>query len=176
MSHCRSFVLPLLVLAGCAASTVVVRVDDTTPETREVQKMDCGSYDTRGEALRVGVDFGVLFGIVRGGPYVEQARVAGVNWDRSVHHMVAQYKELCSRYNTGGVSLAAYNTRLAEIDQLWAEAQGIRQSIDDTIRGHGKESFGELERDTGDKAASPDQERQRIAGAIDSLVMKLGAR
>jgi hypothetical protein len=99
-----------------------------------------------------------------------------MNWDKSVHHMVAQYKELCSRFNSGGISQAAYDQRVAEIDQLWAEAQGIRQNALEVIRGHGQESFNELDRSSGDTPASLDESRQRVVGAIDALVLKLGAR
>jgi hypothetical protein len=165
-----------LFLLACSPATVNLRVDDVGTETREVQKQDCSTYDTRGEALRAGIDFGVLFGAARGGVYVEKSKIAGVNWDKSVRYMVLQYKELCGRYNSAGLSLAAYNTRLAEIDQLWAEAQGIRQSIDETIRGHGQASFAELDRETPGKSAPSDDDRQRIAGAIDALVAKLGAQ
>jgi hypothetical protein len=170
------FLFGLLSLAGCASNTVVVRVDDNSPETREVQKMDCRVYDTRGEAMRTGIDFGVLFGLVRGGPYVEQAKISGVKWDRSVNQMIAQYKEVCSRFNSGVVSQAAYNVRVAEIDQLWAEAQGIRQSADEAIRSHGRESFGELERSTQDNPGAGNDQRQSIVVAIDALVIKLGGQ
>ncbi len=165
----------ILSVTGCASSnTIVVRVDDDSAETREVQKMDCRVYDTQGESMRVGIDFGLLFGLVHGGPYVEQAKVSGVKWDKSVNHMVAQYKEVCSRFNSGGLSQSAYSQRIAEIDQLWAEAQGIRQSADEAVRSHGKESFNELEQSTGDGGVV--EQQHRIAGAIDALASRLGAQ
>jgi len=170
------FVLGLVSITACGSNTVMVRVDDSSTEMREVQKMDCGVYDTRGEAMRTGLDFGLLFGVVRGGPYVEQARIAGINWDRSVHSMVAQYKELCSRFNSGGISQTGYNQRVAEIDQFWAEAQGIRQNAQEVVRGHGQSSFTELDRSTADSPSSTEDSRQSIAVAIDALVVKLGAR
>jgi hypothetical protein len=171
------FALGLLSLAACATSnTVNVRVDDDSSETREVQKMDCSSYDTRGESLRVGLDFGLLFGLVSTGPSVQTAKVTGMNWDKSVHHMVAQYKELCSRFNSGGISQSAYSQRVAEVDQFWAEAQGIRQNAEDAIRGRGQASFGELDRAAPDNASSSDESSQSIAVSIDILVSKLSAR
>jgi len=170
------FVFALVALVGCASNTIVVRVDESGPETREVQRMDCRVYDTRGEAMRTGIDFGILFGLVHGGPYIEQAKVSGVKWDKSVNQMVAQYKELCSRFNSGGVSQGAYNQRLAEIDQLWAEAQGIRQNADEAIRSHGRESFGELDRSTPDSPGEGNNQRQNIVVAIDALVIKLGGQ
>lgn len=169
-------VLGLLSVSACASNTVAVRVDDSSSEMREVQKLDCSVYDTRGEAMRVGLDFGLLFGLVSVGPSVGQAKVTGMNWDKSVHHMVAQYKELCSRFNSGGISQTSYDVRVAEIDQLWAEAQGIRQSAQEIIRGHGKESFNELDQSPADSSSSLDENRQRIVGAIDALVVKLGAQ
>ncbi len=170
------FVFVLLSLAGCASNTVVVRVDDNGPETREVQKLDCSVYDTRGDVMRTGIDFGILFGVSQGGPYVEIAKSAGVKWDRGVNLMVNQYKEVCSRFNSGGISQSAYNTRVAELDQLWAEAQGIRQSADETIRSHGQGSFNELDRATPDNPGAPNEQRQRIVVAIDALMVRLGAQ
>ena len=169
-------VFALLSLVGCASNTIVVRVDDNGPETREVQKMDCRVYDTRGEGMRSGIDFGILFGLVHGGPPAEQAKLSGAKWDRGVNQMVGQYKELCSRFNSGGISQSAYNQRLAEIDQLWAEAQGIRQSADEVIRTHGRESFAELDRSTPDSPAAATDQRQSIVVAIDALVIKLGGQ
>ena len=90
--------------------------------------------------------------------------------------MFAQYKELCSGFNSGGVSQTAYNQRVAEIDQFWAEAQGIRQNVQDAIRGHGQSSFNELDQSTADSASGSEDSRQSIAVAIDALVSKLGAR
>jgi hypothetical protein len=172
--YCCAFAL--LSISACGSNTVMVRADDTGTEMREVQKMDCGVYDIRGESMRAGLDFGLLFGVVRGGPYVEKAKIAGINWDKSVHQMVAQYKELCSRFNSGGISQAAYGQRVAEIDQFWAEAQGIRQNAEEVIRGHGQSSFNELDRSSADGASSGEESRQSIAVAIDALVIKLGAR
>lgn len=163
---CLSFGVTMI--AACA-STVMVRVDDNSPETREVQKMDCSVYDNNGQALRSGADFGAYFGPSRGGPYV-------ASWERSVLTLVGQYKELCARHNSGAISLAAYNTRLAEIDQLWAEAQGIRQSVDETIRGHGRDSFNELEGATSRSGAISNDDAERVAAAIDALAGKLGGR
>ena len=169
----RHSILVAVMLAGCA-STVMVRVDDDKPEMREVAKQDCSAYEQRGEELRGGLDFGALLGMVRGGPYVEQARTASANWDRGIHAMVAQYKELCSRFNSGAISLAAYDRRVAEIDQFWAEAQGIRQSADDAIRGRGQKAWGELDRTPAD--ASSYDDGKRIAASVDALVAKLGVR
>jgi hypothetical protein len=176
MFSSRYCLLVLFASLACSSATVNLRVDDNGPATREVQKIDCSAYDTRADSLRAGIDFGLLFGVVRGGPYVEKSRTTGVNWDKSVHQIVVQYKEVCSRYNSGAVSLASYDVRLAEIDQLWAEAQGIRQGIDTAIRARARESFDELERSTADSPKSSDEDGQRIASAIDDLVAKLGAQ
>lgn len=165
-----TFALGALLLAGCASTTVRVPVDDSGQEFREVQRLDCGVYDERTRSLTVGLDVSLLFGTVRGGPSVTSAEAVGVKWDRSVQGIVAQYKELCARFNGGGVSQSAYAARLAEIDQLYAEAAGIRQSADDVIRGHSRAAFADLDRETGGAASAP---AQQVASNIDALHAKV---
>lgn len=172
----HSMLLPLLglvaPLAGCASSTVKVPVTDGASEFREVQKLDCRVYDERQKSLTVGLSFSALFGAVAGGPHVTVAESTGVKWDKSVQFIVAQYKEVCSRYNAGAVSQASYDTRIAEIDQLYQEALGVRQSADALIRGHSREAFGELDKETGagDRIAAA----QQVVSAVDALFAKTG--
>jgi hypothetical protein len=159
---------------GCAASTVRVPIADGASETREVQKIDCSVYDTREKSLTVGLSFSTLFGAVEAGPYVKTAEVTGVKWGKSAQMIVAQYKELCARYNSGAVSQPSYDNRLAEIDQLYAEAQGVRASADSVIRGHSKEAFADLDNNT----SPPDRigEAQAVVSSVDALYAKLGGQ
>jgi hypothetical protein len=163
-----------LVLAGCAASTVRVPIADGASEAREMQKIDCSVYDTREKSLTVGLSFSTLFGAVEAGPYVKTAEVTGVRWGKSAQMIVAQYKELCARYNSGAVSQPSYDNRLAEIDQLYAEAQGVRASADSVIRGHSKEAFADLDNNT----SPPDRigEAQAVVSSVDALYAKRGGQ
>jgi hypothetical protein len=166
--------LTLASLAGCAASTVRVPIADGASETREMQKIDCSVYDERTKSLTLGLSFSALFGTVSAGPYVTTAETTGVKWDKSAQMIVAQYKELCARYNSGAVSQPSYDNRLGEIDQLYAEAQGIRASADSVIRGHSKEAFNDLDANT----SPPDRigEAQAVVSSVDALYAKLGGQ
>jgi hypothetical protein len=141
-----------------------------------VQKLDCGVYDERGKSLTVGLNFSLLWGGATGGPSVQRAQTAGVKWDKSVQFIIAQYKELCGRYNSGGISQASYDRRLGEIDQLYAEAAGIRQSADDIIRRHSQGAFSALDRQTAGEAETGGQgaEAEQVASAVDALTAKVG--
>jgi hypothetical protein len=158
--------LAALVLAGCASTSIRVPVDDRGLEYREVQKLDCGVYDERTRSLTVGLNLSLLFGTVQGGPSVTSAETVGMKWDRSVQGIVAQYKELCSRFNGGALSQTAYAARLAEIDQLHAEAAGIRRSAEDLIRARSQTAFADLDRETGDQGSAPSEQ---VASSIDTL-------
>jgi hypothetical protein len=152
---------------GCAGpSTVRIPVDDTAKEYREVQRIDCGVYDERTRTLTAGINLTLLFGAASGGPSVGRSDTVGVKWERTAQGIVAQYKELCARHNAGAISQAGYDTRVAEIDQLYAEAMGIRQSADQAIREHSRESFSELDHET---AGGNPGAAQAIAANIDAL-------
>lgn len=157
-----------LLLGACAASTVQVPIADGASETKEVQRLDCRQWDEKTKSLTVGLNFSVLFGAASAGPSVTSAETIGVKWDKSAQFIVAQYKELCNRFNAGAVSMPSYESRLGEIDQLYMEAQGIRQNADAAIRGHSKEAFGELDKETGGGGADPAQ----VASAIEGFYAK----
>jgi hypothetical protein len=161
--------------AGCAATTVRVPIADGASETRETQKLDCGVYDERTKSLTVGLSFSALFGAAAAGPYVTSAETAGVKWEKAAQMVVAQYKEVCSRYNAGAISQPSYDSRISEIDALYAEAQGIRASADSVIRGHSKEAFADLDKNTsegGDQIA----QAQQVVVSIDVFYAKVGGQ
>jgi hypothetical protein len=159
-------------VAGCASTTVRVPIADGASETHEVQKLDCRVYDERTKSLTVGLSFSLLFGAASAGPYATTAETTGVKWGKSAQMIVAQYKELCSRYNSGAISQPSYDARINDIDQLYAEAEGIRQSADSVIRGHSKEAFADLDKNTsppGDQVA----EAQQVVSSVDAFYSKL---
>ena len=158
-------------VGSCGSSTVRVPIADGSDQYREVQKIDCSVYDTRRKELTVGLNFSLLFGAASAGPQVTSATETGVKWDKSVQAIVAQYKELCARFNAGAISQPSYDARLGEIDQLWSEAQGIRQSADTVIRGHSDKAFGELDKETGGGANA---DAQQVVASVDNLYSKVG--
>ncbi len=160
--------------AGCAATTVRVPISEGSSETRETAKLDCGVYDERTKSLTVGLSFSVLFGAAAAGPYVTSAETAGVKWEKAAQMVVAQYKEVCARYNAGAIAQPSYDSRISEIDQLYAEAQGIRASVDSVIRGHSKEAFADLDKNTdgGDQVA----QAQQVVSSIEIFYVKVGGQ
>jgi hypothetical protein len=166
--------------AACASSsTVQVPVDDARMSFQEMQKLDCSVYDEKGHSLTVGLNFSLLWGAAASGPFVERGSTTGVKWDKSVQFIIAQYKELCGRFNAGALTQAAYNARLAEIDQLYAEALGIRQNADEVIRRHSQQAFSELDKQAGEAAAQPAAstgDADNVVAAVDRLVSQLGVQ
>jgi hypothetical protein len=165
-----------LVTGGCAATTVRVPIADGSSETRETQKLDCGVYDERSKSLTVGLSFSVLFGAAAAGPYVTSAESAGVKWGKAAQMIVAQYKEVCARYNAGAISQPSYDNRISEIDQLYAEAQGIRASADAVIRGHSKEAFADLDKNTDAPAGDQVAEAQQVVVSVEAFYVKVGGQ
>jgi hypothetical protein len=164
--------------SACASSsTVQVPVDDARSSYLTMSRLDCSVYDEKGRSLTVGVNFSLLWGAAASGPFVQRGEVTGVKWDKSVQFIVAQYKEVCGRFNAGALTQAAYNTRLAEIDQLYAEAAGIRQNADDVIRRHSQQAFSELDKQAGEAAAQPvasNGDADNVVASVDRLMSQLG--
>ncbi len=70
-------------------------------------------YET--DSFTVGWKFGGLFWGV--GPEVTFGSQSGVVWRDNLQYMVAEYQELCSRYNTGRVSKVDYDKEIQLIIQ-----------------------------------------------------------
>jgi hypothetical protein len=160
--------------AAACASTVQVPVDAGRTQFREMPKLDCKVYDQRGRALTAEVRFAQLWGAQADGATVQRAELVGARFQKGVQALVVQSKELCGRYNGGAVTQEEYDARLAEIDQLYAEAAGVRQSVDETIRRHSRDSFGDLDKETGAPAPAATADPESVVAAVDALVNKLG--
>ncbi len=55
---------------------------------------------------------GFGFGV---GPEVSFGSSSGIRWSGSVQYMVAEYQELCARYNTGRISKDIYDKEMKNI-------------------------------------------------------------
>ena len=74
----------------------------------EIQDCDIMTYETGSITLGFkagGFGFGV-------GPEVSFGSSSGVKWGNNLQYMVAEYMELCSRYNTGRVSKEDYDKEI----------------------------------------------------------------
>ena len=85
----------LLSLASCPNSATAV------------EHQDCRVMDREEFLLAFGWKAGGFgFGI---GPEVSFGSSSGIRWSGSVQYMVAEYQELCARYNTGRISKDIYD-------------------------------------------------------------------
>ncbi len=80
-----------------------------------VEQQDCEVMDREEFQIALGWKVG---GFGWGaGPEVSFGSSSGVRWSGSVQYMVAEYQELCSRYNTGRISKEEYNKEIQNIIQ-----------------------------------------------------------
>ena len=76
-------------------------------------QQDCSVLDYETDSFTVGFKAGgLLWG---GGPEVSWGSAKGTQWNDALQHMVAEYQELCSRYNTGRISDAEYKKEITSI-------------------------------------------------------------
>ena len=80
-----------------------------------LEKQDCEIMDYESGSITLGMKAGGLFWGV--GPEVTFGSQSGVVWRDNLQYMVAEYQELCSRYNTGRVSKVEYDKEIQLIIQ-----------------------------------------------------------
>ena len=86
---------------------IKVFTDQTHGTTIVVDKQDCAIMRKKDDTLALGWKFGgLMWGF---GPEIKIGHSSGVAWKGDVQRMVAEYQELCSRFNTGRVSQEEYN-------------------------------------------------------------------
>tara|TARA_Y100001936_G_C16092197_1_gene687416 strand:+ start:7216 stop:7524 length:309 start_codon:yes stop_codon:yes gene_type:complete len=84
---------------------------------------------------------GLLWGV---GPEVSWGSAKGTQWNDALQHMVAEYQELCSRYNTGRISDAEYKK---EIDSIIKHSRGYVFELNRIFREKKNALFKEMERE-----------------------------
>ena len=86
---------------------IKVFTDQTHNTTIVVDKQDCSIMRKKDDTLALGWKFGgLMWGF---GPEIKIGRTSGVAWKGDVQRMIAEYQELCSRFNTGRLSQEEYN-------------------------------------------------------------------
>jgi len=82
-------------------------VDKNHIKSIVVGKQDCsimiGKTDTYGFGFKIG---GMFYGM---GPEVYYGHFSGINWNWGTQLMVAEFQELCTRFNTGRLSQEEYS-------------------------------------------------------------------
>ena len=74
---------------------------------------DCRVMEKKDDGISLGFTFGGFgFGV---GPNIGFHNKSGIDWHDNIQYMIAEYQELCSRFNTGRISETQYKT---EIDNI----------------------------------------------------------
>jgi len=121
----------LLSLASCPNSATAVEQQDCEVMDREEFRIALG--------WKVG---GFGWGA---GPEVSFGSSSGVRWSGSVQYMVAEYQELCSRYNTGRISKEEYNK---EIQTIIERSRRYEMEVAEHFRMKKDNMFNEMEGET----------------------------
>ena len=79
------------------------------------EKQDCEVMKYESGSITLGFKAGGFgFGV---GPEISFGKSSGIIWRDNLQYMVAEYQELCSRYNTGRISQADYDKEIQLIIQ-----------------------------------------------------------
>ena len=85
---------------------IKVFTDQTHSKTILVGKQDCSIMRKDDDSIALGWKFGgLMWGF---GPEIRVGHSSGVAWKADVQHMVAEYQELCTQFNTGRLSQQEY--------------------------------------------------------------------
>ena len=104
------------------------------------EKQDCDIMKYEKGSITFGFKAGGLFWGV--GPEVSFGSMSGTEWRDNLQYMVAEYQELCSRYNTGRVSKADDDK---EIQKIIERSRNYTFKINEHFRKKKETIFNEME-------------------------------
>ena len=104
------------------------------------ENQDCQIMDYESGSITLGMKAGGLFWGV--GPEITFGSQSGVVWTENLQYMVAEYQELCSRYNTGRVSKVEYDK---EIQLIIQRSRNFTFKMNEAFRRKKQLMFQEME-------------------------------
>jgi chaperonin cofactor prefoldin len=149
----KKFIIYVHLLTGLALPTLCwadqfkLYLDNSHTKHIMVEEQDCSIYKTRDGRITIGFKAGNL--LFEGGPEITFGRKSGIDWDRTVHSLIARYQELCTRFNTGALTKQEYDKRLREIENIEREAYTLYQKMVREKAQRRQALFDELDRETG---------------------------
>lgn len=156
-----------VLLMPTLSDALKVYQDETKTEYVMVDKLDCKAYEGDG-GVTIGFKAGsMLFGI---GPEVTFGKKNEIKWDKSVHAIIARYKELCTRFNSGAMTMEEYNHRIEQIDFIAKEMLEFQEQVIKHVKAEADDMFEELDRETkGKDIMAP----EKIGKHIDQMNRKI---
>ena len=106
------------------------------------EKQDCDIMNYDSFSVTLGFKAGGLFWGV--GPEVSFGSQSGVVWRDNLQYMVAEYQELCSRYNTGRMSKVEYDK---EIQLIIKRSRNFTFKMNEVFRQKKQSMFDEMEKE-----------------------------
>lgn len=92
---------------------IIIILIFTMSASMALADQDCRVMEKKDDGISLGFTFGGFgFGV---GPEIGFHNKSGIDWHDNIQYMIAEYQELCSRFNTGRISEAQYQT---EIDNI----------------------------------------------------------
>ena len=149
----KTFIIYICFLAGWVvpaltwAGDIKIYLDNSRTEYVMAEEQDCSIYKTTDGRITIGFKAGNL--LFEGGPEITFGRKSGVDWDSTVHGLIARYQELCTRFNTGTLTKQEYEKRLGEIETIEREAYTLYQNMIREKSQRRQDLFDELDRETG---------------------------
>lgn len=129
-----------------AGATVQVYLDETRTQYIMADKLDCTIYEGKA-GITIGLKAGNL--LFSAGPEFTIGKTNTINWDSMVQGIVVRYKELCTRFNSGAISIKKYHERIIQIDAIAKEATELQERVTKRIKKQSDDAFRELEKETG---------------------------
>jgi len=156
-------------LAGISEADEKVKVylDETRTDYVMADPLDCNIYEGN-SGVSIGFMAKLIFFSV--GPSVTIGKEENIQWDKSVHGILARYKELCNRFNAGAVTMKEYKERLEEIDGISREMMELQRQMVKEVKEESKDAFRELDMETkgAQSGAQPD-----VRGTLDDIEQKI---
>jgi hypothetical protein len=106
-------------------------------------EQDCDIMKNKDDSISLGFKVGgLLWGV---GPEISFRNYFGVNWRGNIQYMIAEYQELCSRYNTGRISKEKYDK---EIKTIIERSRRYEMEVAEHFRMKKDNMFNEMEGET----------------------------
>ena len=134
-----------IIFVPVTSDAIKVYQDETRTEYVNADKLDCNVYEGK-KGITIGFKAGnMLFSV---GPEISFGQQNKIKWDRSVHAIIARYKEACTRFNSGAMTMKEYNARIEQIDRIAKEMIEFQEKMMRRVKAEAKDAFAELDRET----------------------------
>lgn len=160
--------LGMFMAVPLAEAKVRIYLDETRTKSVVTSELDCKVYEGK-TGLTIGFKADVLG--ISVGPQVTLGGSHAIQWDKAAQDLIAKYKELCTRYNAGAVTMKEYNERLEKLDNIAKEMADLQEKIMQRVKAESKEAFGELDKET--KGSKPEMSKEEISEKVNEISRKL---